>query len=356
MPNRIPRVQSRLNDLEAEAILLTALPDIRWACGFTGSNGVLLVGPDESGFLTDGRYREQAQQEVEGSTIHIVKGGVLSYLGDESLLSAYDRVAFQADDLTVAKRDVLTEEVASVQWMPETQVLTHQRGVKEADEVEAIRSAQRLTEAVFEHLLGWIEPGQTEREVAAEIVYQHLKRGASSMSFDPIVASGPNAAYPHARPTDRTLREGEVVVIDMGGFQSGYASDMTRTIALGTPPDDVREGYDLVLAAQDRALEVAEAGMTGKALDQAARSVIEESGYGDAFAHGLGHGIGLEVHEWPRVSYTNEDVLPAGACVTIEPGIYRPEADFGVRIEDIIVLQEGGCNNLTSATKAWTEL
>jgi Xaa-Pro aminopeptidase len=355
MPHRIPRVQARLDDIEATAILLTSSPDIRWACGFTGSNGVLLVGPDEAHFLTDGRYREQAREEVgESAVVHIVQGGLLSYIGAEDLLAPYGQVAYQADNLTVARRDVLVEQTDRVDWTPETQFLTHQRGVKQDVEVDAIRSAQRLTEQVYDHLVEWVRPGQTEREVAAEIVHQHLKRGADSMSFDPIVASGPNAACPHARPTDRTLRDGDLVVIDMGGFRAGYASDMTRTIAVGTPPDAARRGYELVREAQERALDVAEAGMTGEDLDKVARSVIEESGYGDAFVHGLGHGIGLEVHEWPRVSYTNPDALPEGACVTIEPGVYLPDDGYGVRIEDIVVLREGGSEKLTRAPKEWT--
>jgi Xaa-Pro aminopeptidase len=190
-----------------------------------------------------------------------------------------------------------------------------------------------------------------EKEIAAEITYQHLKRGAEKMSFDPIVASGPNGARPHARPTDRKLRSGELVVLDMGCFRDGYASDMTRTVAIGDPPESARRGYEVVREAQQRALDAARAGLTGKELDGTAREVVEEAGLGDQFSHGLGHGIGLEVHEWPRVSKTVDTELPRGACVTIEPGVYDPRNGFGVRIEDIIVLRSEGIDNLTSTSK-----
>ena len=351
MAHRVSRVRDRLADLEADALLLTSLPDIRWACGFTGSNGLLVVGPASSHFVTDGRYTEQARAEVDGPTVHIAENGLTDFLEAEGLLDPFQRVAFQADSVSVAKRDKLAEMHDSVQWVPVSQVLTGQVASKDESEVQSIRAAQSITESVFDEILSLLEPGKTEREVAAEIVYRHLKQGVDSMSFDPIVASGPNAARPHARPTDRTLRAGDMVVIDMGGIRAGYASDMTRTIALGDPGDAARHGYEAVLRAQSAALDAARAGMTGQELDAVARDVLEEEALDDCFTHGLGHGIGLQVHEWPRVSRTAEDELPQGACVTIEPGVYVPEENYGVRIEDIVVLQDGGCENLTRTPK-----
>ena len=171
------------------------------------------------------------------------------------------------------------------------------------------------------------------------------------MSFDPIVASGPNAAKPHARPTDRTLEAGDLVVIDMGCFVDGYASDMTRTIAMGEPSASARRGYEIVHKAQTAALSAARSGICAKDLDAAARDVIDEAGLGEYFTHSLGHGVGLQIHEWPRVSRTSEDELPSGACVTIEPGVYVPNEGYGVRIEDLVVLREDGAENLTHATK-----
>jgi Xaa-Pro aminopeptidase len=187
--------------------------------------------------------------------------------------------------------------------------------------------------------------------VAAEIVYQHLQRGAARMSFDPIVAGGEHGAIPHNRPTGRVLKQGDMVVLDFGCVIDGYASDMTRTVALGEPGASARAVYDVVLDAQERAIDAVHAGMSTKALDRVARDTITEAGYGEYFGHGLGHGIGLQTHEWPRLSYHVDDELPEGATVTIEPGIYLP-GQFGVRIEDIVVVRDGGCQNLTSSPKS----
>jgi len=356
MANRISQVQDRLDELDTDALFLTSRPNIRWACGFTGSNGLLIVGPEVAHSVTDGRYTEQARAEVEGATVHIAEEGLSELVDEDGLLEQYTSVAFQSDNLTVSKRDDLAEAHDDVQWVPQTQVLTTQVASKDDGEIDRIRVAQSITEAVFEDIIDLIEPGMTEREVAAEIVYRHLQRGTESMSFDPIVASGPNAARPHGRPTDRTLRKGELIVIDMGGFRDGYASDMTRTIALGTPSSSARRGYEAVLRAQEAALEDAHAGMTGEELDAVAREVLEDEGLGEHFTHSLGHGIGLQVHEWPRVSRTSDAELPVGACVTIEPGVYVPEENYGVRIEDIVVLREGGCENLTRSPKTLLSL
>ncbi|WP_103021137.1 M24 family metallopeptidase [Salinibacter altiplanensis] len=351
MPSRISRVRDRLHGLEVDAALLTFLPNVRWACGFTGSSGLLIVGSESASFVTDGRYTDQAQAEVEGADVYIAQKGLSECVVEERLLEPFSRVAFQADHVSVARRDALVEDHEDVQWIPETSLLTRLVASKTQREVSRVQAAQAITDEVFREVVDLIEPGMTEREVGAEIVYRHRAKGAESMSFDPIVASGPNGARPHAHPTGRTLREGEMIVIDMGGVREGYASDMTRTVALGDPGDPARHGYNAVLSAQNAALDAAQAGMTGKELDAVARASLEEAGLAEYFTHGLGHGLGLEVHEWPRVSHTADDELPSGACVTIEPGVYVPEQQYGVRIEDIVVLRENGCENLTQTPK-----
>ncbi len=330
------------------AALLTFLPDIRWACGFTGTAGVLLVLPDDAHFITDGRYREQARGEVEGARIHIPQNELLSFVAEAGLLGAQQKVLIQADHLTLTDLHRLTGLFPTCEWVPAEKLLQRFVAVKEAPELAAMQRAQAITDAVFLELLDVLRPGLTEREVAAEIVYRHLRRGAEKMSFDPVVASGPQGALPHARPGDRVLTTGDMVVLDFGCFVDGYASDMTRTVAVGEPGATARKVYELVRTAQQRALEVARAGMTTCALDAEARAVIDAGGYGPQFMHGLGHGVGLQIHEWPSVSFRTRDVLPAGAVVTIEPGIYLPGA-FGVRIEDLVVLRHGGCENLTGS-------
>ena len=340
-----------LHDHGADAALITFLPDIRWACGFTGSNAVLVVLPDAVHFLSDGRYTEQARQEVQGAAVHTPGYALFEYMVEENLLGDARRIVYQADHVTVAQLEQWRGLLPSVQWTPGTALLTRQVASKTDDEVARMRRSQRVTDDVFEHMLGVIRPGMREQEVAAEIVYQHLRRGAATMSFEPIVASGARGALPHARPTDKRLEFGDMVVLDFGCFVDGYASDMTRTIALGEPGEEARNVYEIVLDAQKKAIAQAHAGISTKDLDAAARSVIDAAGYGEFFTHSLGHGIGLQTHEWPRVSHQTDDVLPEGTAITIEPGVYLP-GKFGVRIEDIVVLCADGCDDLTASPKA----
>ena len=339
-----------LQDDNVEAALITFLPDIRWACGFTGSNGMLVVLPGAIHFISDGRYTEQARQEVQGATVHTPGYALVDYIAKENLLGDALQVLFQADHVTVTELEKWRGLLPSVEWTPGTALLTKQVAAKTEDEVARMRRAQRVTDEVFEHMLGFIQPGMREQEVAAEIVYQHLRRGAAKMSFEPIVASGARGALPHARPTDKHLDPGDLVVLDFGCFVDGYASDMTRTIALGEPGEEARKVYGIVLEAQQQAIAQAHAGMSTSALDAAARSVIDDAGYGEFFTHSLGHGIGLQTHEWPRVSHQVDDVLPEGTAITIEPGVYLP-GQFGVRIEDIVVLHADGCDDLTASPK-----
>lgn len=349
MKRRINFIRRLLAERGAEAALLTFLPDIRWACGFSGSNSVLLVRPDHAHLITDGRYREQARREVEGAQVHVPGYKLLEHVKEENLLGD-EVVLYQSDHATVAELERLQQLFPSATWQPAPELLTRRVAAKDEQEVGRIRQAQQITDRVFEHVLEALEPGRTEKEVAAEIVYQHLRLGADKMSFDPIVASGEQGALPHARPTDREIQAGDLVVIDMGCFVEGYASDMTRTVAVGEPDDEARTVYQVVLKAQKAAVEAAEAGLSSKELDGVARSIIEDEGYGEYFSHGLGHGLGLQVHEWPKVSYHTDEPLPAHSVVTIEPGVYLP-GRLGVRIEDIILLQEGGSENLTGSPK-----
>jgi Xaa-Pro aminopeptidase len=275
----------------------------------------------------------------------------MACVNEHGLLEEDEQVVFQSNHVTVQQLNSWSDRNPKLNFVPVASMFTEAQGVKSSEEVEAIRSAQRVTDAVFSELVQWIRPGVTEQQVAAEIVYRHMKRGADKMSFDPIVASGSNGALPHARPTGRALKMGDLVVIDMGCFLNGYASDMTRTLAIGDPGDEARGAYQAVLDAQRAALRSAHAGMKAVDLDATARHVLDDAGYGSYFSHSLGHGIGLQIHEWPRVSKNSDAALPDGAVVTIEPGVYVP-GKFGVRIEDIIVLKEGGVENLTNSRKS----
>lgn len=348
--DRLTVLRGLLNEHDVDAVLVSFLPDIRWAVGFTGSNALLVVTPGAAHFLTDGRYTTQAGAEVQGAEIHVPAADLLAYLSESDLIDGADTLLCQADHLTVAQFDRLREQLPDVTFRPVAGLLEQHVAAKSEREIDALRRALAVTESVFELLLPQIGPGVSEQDLAAEIVYQHLKLGASAMSFEPIVASGIRGALPHARPSSKTLRPGELVVIDMGGIVDGYASDMTRTVAVGEPDEVARRAYDVVLKAQEEATASVRAGASGKALDRIARDVIDEAGLGEYFSHSLGHGVGLQVHEWPRLSYRADDVLPENAVVTIEPGVYLPER-FGIRIEDVVVARTDGPEVLTQASK-----
>lgn len=350
MASRIEPIQDRLSELAANAVLLTFLADIRWACGFTGSNGVLLVREDDAIFLTDGRYETQAASEVSGA--RVIMGGydLIGFAAEHDLLEGCESVAFQSDHVSVAVLEKLEEHFPGIAWQGVENLLVKEVASKSEDEVRRIRAAQEITEDVFDGLLGWISAGMTEKEVAAEIVYRHLRAGAERMAFEPIAASGPNAALPHGLPTDRQIQRGDVLLLDFGCFLDGYASDMTRTVFVGEAAPDAVTVYELVRNAQEQAIHAARAGVKSVDLDTVSRNVIKEAGYGEHFSHSLGHGVGLQVHEWPRVSYSVDYELPRDCVVTIEPGIYLP-GRFGIRIEDLVVLREDGAENLTRVPK-----
>ena len=350
MAHRLADIRALLDALDVDAALLTFLPDIRWAIGFTGSNGVLVVTREAAHFVTDGRYATQAATEVEGAEVHVPGYRLFEHIAEHGLLVGAELVAVQGDHLTVAELDRLRGLLQDIRLQPVTEFLVEAVAAKSEEEIDKVRAAQAVTDAVFEQLVPLLQPGVSEQDLAAEIVYQHLKRGCERMAFDPIVAAGPRGALPHARATSAMLRPGDLVVIDMGGVLDGYASDMTRTVAIGEPGEEEKRVYQVVLDAQQAALDLAAAGKTGRELDESARQVIEDAGYGEYFPHSLGHGVGLQTHEWPRLSSRTADVLPAGATVTVEPGIYLPER-FGVRIEDLIVIREGGYENLTASPK-----
>jgi len=334
---------------EADAILVTAPADIRWATGFTGSNGLLVLLGDEAHFITDGRYREQAASEVLGARVHIARGDLLTYAA-EKILSGPLTIAVQSDHLTVAKNSSLKRMVPGARWLEIENLIRPHRGTKTEEEIDLIRRAQSITEAAFQDTLKVIRPGVTELEVAAELIHAHLSRGATGMSFDPIVASGPGAALPHARPTTRKIEPGELILIDVGCFFGGYASDMTRMVCIGQPGQKERAVAGHVQRALELAAGSAKAGMTSRELDAIARGYLTGVGFGAAFSHGLGHGVGLEVHEWPPVSFRSGDVLPDGAVITMEPGVYLP-GEFGVRIEDMFVIRTGGVDRITNLSR-----
>lgn len=335
----------------AGAAVLTSEINRRYATGFHSSAGVCYISDKQAVFLTDFRYIEAARQQIEGFTVRQVQIGE-SYTEAVNALAGEDRVQ------TIALEDETLTHSAYKRWkdglraevVPLGKSVEQLRMVKDEAEVMEIASAQRIAEQAFAEILNEVRVGVTEKEIAARLTYLMLHYGAENLSFDPIVVSGVNSSKPHGEPSGKPIEAGDFVTMDFGCIYHGYCSDMTRTVAVGYVTEEMERVYDTVLDAQLAGIAAARAGMTGKQIDSAAREVIAAAGYGEAFGHGFGHCVGLEIHEEPRASQKCEEKIPAGAVLTAEPGIYLP-GKFGVRIEDMLYVIEDGCVNLTAAPK-----
>ncbi len=346
MKGRGDRLAAGLAERELDLFLVTDLVNVRYLTGFTGTNGACVCGPDTRLFLTDFRYSERAAAEVEGwETVTIAEdwlGGIAEHLSG--------RLGFEDDHVSVRLLERLRGKLADgVEPVAAGGAVEKLRRVKDEAELAAIAAASELADEVWRWSVDRGLGGRREREVA-RAAEARIRELGGDPSFPAIVAVGPNGALPHAEPGEREIGAGELVVFDMGAKLDGYCSDGTRTYAVGEPGERAREVYATVLDAQAAALAAVEAGLGGEALDAVAREVVEAAGFGEHFGHGLGHGVGLEVHEAPRVSPRSEDVLEAGEVVTVEPGVYLP-GELGVRIEDLVVVSEGGCRNLSSLPK-----
>jgi Xaa-Pro aminopeptidase len=333
---------ARLDELEVDAMLVTRLPNTRYLTGFTGSNGCALIGRAAAVFLTDGRYTEQSRREVpDVDRVTFDR----SYRGDVAERCAslgISRLGVEADDLTILEHRQLVEALGpGVEVVAFEAVLEDARAVKDEDERAQVRAAQAATDAAFEAVLDRFVVGASEQQIARELDRALRDAGADDLAFAPIVAFGESAAEPHHEPGHRMLEEGDIVKLDFGGLVGGYHADMTRTIAFGAPAAELAKVHDVVREAQQAGIDAVRAGASGSAVDAAARAPIAEAGYGDRFVHGLGHGVGLEIHERPWLGADQDAALPAGAIVTVEPGIYLPGIG-GVRIEDMVEVTEDG--------------
>jgi Xaa-Pro aminopeptidase len=351
MKARAERLAELLPDAGIDVLLVTDLVNVRYLTGFTGTNGLALVGSRTRKFITDFRYVEQAAEQVHPSFERRRAPQDLIEAIADSLPGGELRLGFEAAHTSVRDHGRLTELLsAHAELVGVTVLVERLRAVKEPQEIQYIRAATVLADTAFERLIHDGLIGRTERELAIALEHDMRERGADRASFDTIVAAGPHGALPHAQPREVEIKRGDMVVIDWGAELDGYCSDCTRTVAAGEPSDEAREIYELVLEAQQAGVEAVKAGAAGRDVDSVARDLIEAGGHGHQFGHGLGHGVGLAVHEAPRLSQRSDDDLEAGNVVTVEPGIYVP-GRFGVRIEDLVVATDDGCDVLTSVSK-----
>jgi Xaa-Pro aminopeptidase len=346
MRGRGDRLAAVLAERELDLILVTDLTNVRYLTGFTGTNGACICGPETRLFLTDFRYTERAAAEVEGWEPVTVADDWLG--GIAARLSG--RFGFEDEHVSVRLLERLRGKLAEgVEPVAAGGAVEELRRVKDERELESIAAAAELADQVWRWSLEEGLGGRGERDVA-RAAEARIRELGGDPSFPAIVAAGPNGALPHAEPGERKIETGDLVVFDMGAKLDGYCSDGTRTFAVGEPGERAREIYEVVREAQADALEAVAAGIGGEDLDAVAREGIAAAGHGERFGHGLGHGVGLEVHEAPRLSPRSEDTLRAGEVVTIEPGVYLP-GELGVRIEDLVVVEEGGCRNLSGLPK-----
>lgn len=347
---RLEAVRNRILAARLDAFLVTFLPHVRYLSGFSGSNGLCLLLPRHQYFFSDGRYRSQSAEEVSHFRIGIAKGSLFEEIRKKKILPAKGRIGFEAQHVRVSELENLKTLFPKHRFVPTKNIVESLISVKDQAEIDLIRHAVKTTDEVFQRVIPLVKDGVTELEIAAEILYHHRRLGAEAEAFEPIVASGARGALPHARASAKRIRKGELVTLDFGCRFQGYHSDLTRTVAVGNPTDEARRIYQVVLDAQVRAIEAARSGMKARDLDRVARASIRKSGYGRYFTHSLGHGLGLQVHESPKVSAASRDVLQKGNVITIEPGVYVPGIG-GVRIEDDVVIENGGCEVLNKAPK-----
>ncbi len=348
-------VLTKMMSRALDSCIVTDLSVIRWFTGFSGSSARLVVTPEKSWLFTDFRYQEQASREVDIAEVVIAADGFLAELASGKYLLG-ETVGLQSDNITWHEATRLIEQLHGKQRViPLDSFFDEFRMIKHEIELVKMRRAAEISELVFAEVITMISPSVTELDIAAEISFQHKKLGADKDSFEPIVAGGPRSAMPHAKPSRALFKSGELIVIDMGCVFEGYASDQTRTVALGHVSSEARNVYRIVKEAQALGIASAKCGMKAKELDDEVRGFITGHGYGDEFGHGLGHGVGLEVHEEPGISLKGEHVLQENMVFTIEPGIYLP-GKFGVRIEDTVVMGPNGVTPLQSFSKELIEL
>ena len=348
----IEKLLAKLID-EHHGALITSDVSRRYLCGFQSSAGVILITREQSYLIIDSRYFDKARERVTDCTV-ILMDNIKEQLTDLLIKHGIRRISVESERMTLSELEDYKEKLHFAEFDTSSMLsdaLNALRVIKTPDEVEKIKAAQRIAERAYERLIENIRVGMTEKQVAAMLNYYMMGFGADGLSFDTIAASGVNSASPHAVPTDKPLQKGEFLTLDFGALLDGYHSDMTRTLCVGRPSKKMEEVYNSVLQANLDAIDAVRPDISGKVVDSVARSTLNAfGGYEQYFGHGLGHGVGLEIHEAPTMSRRSTSMLRAGMIVTVEPGVYI-SGEFGVRIEDMVLVTENGCENLTNTSK-----
>ncbi|MBZ5201355.1 aminopeptidase P family protein [Planomicrobium chinense] len=346
---KLQKLRKEMEQQQIEAMLITSQYNLRYITDFTGTAGLALVTPHKAYFITDFRYTEQAGEQVKEFDVVQAKTNLLEEAAELAKNLAVKSLAFEKDYVTYAAFQDYQAKI-DAELKPVSGLIEKIRMIKTPEEVSILKAAAKIADDAFEHICKFIKVGQTELEISNELEFFMRKQGATSSSFDTIVASGLRSALPHGVATEKKIESGDFITLDYGALYNGYISDITRTVAVGEPSEKLKEIYQVVLDAQVQAVEKIGPGMTGIEADAIARDYIKSKGYGEAFGHSTGHGIGLEVHEAPGLSFKSQTVLEPGMAVTVEPGIYLPGIG-GVRIEDDILITESGNERLTHSTK-----
>ena len=349
----IKKLQSILNEKGRDCCALIIAPENRrYFTGFESSDGFLLVSPEKSIFITDGRYIEAAEKQISNCEVRLL-GKTYPQIAETLKKMNCKHLLVESTRMTVATYNSLKGVLKNTSVSTDStldMIINELRSIKASTEVECIVKAQRIAEDAFQHILKFIKVGVTEKEIQLELDFFMLRNGGEGLSFETIAVSGKNSSMPHGVPSHKKIENGDFITMDFGTMINGYHSDMTRTVAVGFATDEMKNVYDTVLKAQQNCLDNIKTGVSCKDGDMFARSVINDSGYGKYFTHSTGHGVGVEIHEFPNLSPASDSILQVGNIVTVEPGIYIPEK-FGVRIEDMALITENGCDNLTKAPK-----
>lgn len=347
---KLDKIRNRFKELSIDGLLITSEYNRIYMTGFTGTSGIALISEDKAVFMTDFRYTEQAAKQVKEYEIVQHTGPLSEEVAQLVSKLGIKKLGFEQDHLTYQEYSNYKKVLNSVEFIPVSGAVEKLRLIKSPAEIKILKEAAEIADAAYKHILTFVKPGVREIDVSNELEFFMRKNGAVSSSFDIIVASGYRSALPHGVASEKEIEKGDFVTLDFGAYYKGYCSDITRTFAVGQPSDELKKIYSIVLEAQLRGMKGIKPGMTGKEADALTRDYISEHGYGEYFGHSTGHGLGMEVHEGPALSYRSDTILQPGMVVTVEPGIYIPDLG-GVRIEDDTVITENGNESLTHSSK-----